>query len=73
MTSPSSRPPFRLRAARGRLCCLIALPPQDRAARRYVRELALVASPMAPYLCRWIVYRRIPDPPAQPDDPPRAA
>ena len=73
MTSPSRRSPLRLRSTRGRLCCLIALPTRDRAAGGFVRELALVASPTAPYLRRWIVYRRGADPPTPPDEPPRAA
>src|SRR5438067_582133 len=71
MTSPSKRLPLRLRSTRGRLCCLIALPGRDWAAAGFVRELALVASPTAPYLRRLGRHRRSGAPGVTPPSDPR--
>jgi len=65
---PETRPTLRLLARPFRLLCRLPLPAVGGAPR----ELALVASPAAPYLRRLTVYRR---PARQPleFDPPRAA
>lgn len=74
MRSPFSRiPSLRLRAARGRLLCLISLPLRGDASSGLARELALVASASAPHLRRLTVYRQLRNPPLRPDDTVRAA
>ncbi len=59
---------FRLRSVRHRLLCLIRLPWRD-VSGTHTRELALVASPTAPYLRRLTIYRRREAPPSCPDTP----
>lgn len=74
MICPSSQPlSIRLRTLGGRLYCLIRLPRLGAGARDLVAETTLVASPSAPHLRRFTVYRRLAGPPSHPDGAPEAA
>ena len=73
MTFRSSRLPWlRLRSARGRLLCLVALPDRTGATGRFAAELALIASSTAPCLRRLTVLHGL-DSGVHPDGAPRAA
>ena len=53
---------LRIRSYRHHLLCVIRLPRLSHAP--FARDVALVVSPDAPFLRRWIVYRRLrPSPP----------
>jgi len=70
----SSQPlSIRLRTVGGRLCCLIRLPLLGAGTRGLVADTTLVASPSAPHLRRFTVYRRLAGPPSPPDGAPEAA
>ena len=65
------RPSLRFRARRRRILCVIGLPQVPHAP--FARDVAFVVSLGAPFLRRWIVYRRLRPSPPDSDGLARAA